>query len=508
VGIAYREMHATSAPVAGAAPSGRLAAGSWLRIITTNDFHGALEPRRDSSGVSRGGAAWMSREIARARGECRLPNCRSILVDGGDLFQGTPASNFAFGRPVVELFNRLGYAATALGNHEFDWGQDTLRARMRDAAFPILGANVLDREGRDVPWIPDDTVVDVAGLRVGIVGVADVATPKTTRAANVADLQFADPAPVIDAHARALRARGAQAVVVVVHMGAFCDRPAGTCTGEVVEMARRLTERVDAIVSGHTHSAVSMRVNGVPIVQARTRGTTVGVVDLPLDGAAEPVVELRDVIAEGAPPDAGVDSLVRRATGSLADRMQRPIVEIAERLGTGINDGLGNLIADAQRAAGHADVAVMNAGGVRAPLDAGMATYGALFEVQPFANMLVRLSVGGRELREYLERIVARERLNAHVSGVVVHYDPRRPAGSRIIDVKFADGRSLEDGTRYTLVMSDFLAAGGDGLSLSAGATGVEDLKRVDLDALIDYLRSQPSPVRGPRDQRLIPIAP
>src|SRR5437763_16228921 len=130
----------------------------FLRIIATNDFHGALEPRPDASGVTRGGAAYVAAAIDRARDEC-VPRCEVLLLDAGDLFQGTPASNLSFGRPVVEYYNRMGYAASALGNHEFDWGVDTLRARMRQAKFAILGANVRYIDGRDVSWIPNDPIL-------------------------------------------------------------------------------------------------------------------------------------------------------------------------------------------------------------------------------------------------------------------------------------------------------------------------------------------------------------
>lgn len=485
--------------------SAHLAQGRWLRILATNDFHGALEPRRDASGTLRGGALALAREMAKARAECSAPACNTIVLDGGDEFQGTPASNFAFGRPVVALFNRLGYTAAALGNHEFDWGLDTLRARMRDAHYPILGANVLDSTGADVPWIPNDTLVWAGGVPVGIIGLATVATPSTTRASNVAALRFVAPAPVVDAHARALRARGARVIVVVAHAGAFCDRPPDrTCAGEIVDLAQRVTERVDAIVSGHTHSPVTTVVRNTGIVQARSNGTALGILDLPLDSGVAPVVALRDVLPQTTDADPGIDSIIRAAVAPVNERMRQPITRIAERIASGIRGPMGNLIADAQRAAGQGDVAVMNAGGVRAALDSGAATYGSVFEVQPFGNVLMRVTVRGRDLRTYLERLVGRREPNAHLSGAVVTFDTARTAGSRIASIVMSDGRPLDDERAYRLILSDFLATGGDGLGVSERAISVEELGIVDIDALIAYLRAQPTPVRAPRDQRLV----
>jgi 2',3'-cyclic-nucleotide 2'-phosphodiesterase (5'-nucleotidase family) len=524
VGAAYLAMHANPAEPAGGpvrAPAARMPGaiprphptplpmppGRTLRIIATNDFHGAFEPRPDSAGVRRGGAAYLASVIAKARAECAaVTTCESVLLDGGDMFQGTAPSNRTYGATVVDLYNRLGYAAAALGNHEWDWGRDSLRARMKQARYPVLGANVQFADGRDVDWIPDDTLLTVGQYKVGVIGISTVETPRTTMAINVADLRFVAPAPIVDARARALRARGADAVVVVAHAGAFCDRaptPEPTCDGEIIELARAITEHVDAIVSGHTHSLVSTHVNNIAIVQARSHGRAVGVVDIPLGGGLTSIA-VRDVVADSVPPDAGVDTLVRRVVAAVAAEMSRPIAQIAEPLRrSGREYALGNLIADAQRAAGKADVAVMNNGGIRADLQAGQATYGSLFEIQPFGNTLYRLTVRGRALRAYLERLVGRDQPNAHVSGVNVLYAPARPSGSRITTVTMADGKPLRDDATYTLVLTNFLVAGGDGLGLAGDALQSEPLGIVDVDALVSYVRAQRQPLRYPFESRL-----
>jgi 2',3'-cyclic-nucleotide 2'-phosphodiesterase (5'-nucleotidase family) len=420
-------------------------------------------------------------------------------LDGGDEFQGTPASNLAFGRPVVMLFNRLGRAAAALGNHEFDWGQDTLRARMRDADYPILGANVTDTSGADVPWIPDHTIVTTGGVRVGVIGIATVQTPTTTRPSNVSDLRFIDPIPVVDRNARLLRQQGAQLVVVVAHAGAFCNGQPPTCEGEIVNLARGVTEKIDAIVSGHTHSAVSAVINGIPIVQSRSHGTALGVLDVSLSGAA-PVIALRDVLPDRIAPDPGIDSLVKAVIGPLQELVNRPIATTAEPMADLI---LGNFMADAFRAAGGGDVGVMNRGGVRAPLDSGTVTYGELFEVAPFGNMLVRLTLTGAGLRAWLEKAVGQRSLVARLSGVVVTYDSTRPAGDRIVSVVMNDGQPLANDRTYRFVYSDFLHANGDGLQATEGIERVEELGIVDIDALTEWVRKD-WPVRAPRDVRVI----
>ncbi len=501
------DAHATGtdAPSATSAAA-RTRPSTRLRIIGTNDFHGALEPRPDATGRRRGGAAYLATAIKRAAVGCAPPACETIILDGGDEFQGTPASNMAFGRPVVSVFNSIGLAAGALGNHEFDWGQDTLRARMRDAHYAVLGANVRYADGRDVPWIRDDTLITRGALKIGVIGIATTATPSTTKASNVADLRFLEPVPIVDGLTRNLRARGADYVVVIAHAGAFCDRDGATnCNGEIVELAKSLREPVDAIVSGHTHSLVDATVNGIPVVQARSSGTAFETVDLGPDGSRHHVA---DVLPDSLPPDPVVAAIVADAVAKVAPLVDRPIATIAtDLIREGNQYALGNLITDAFRAIGKGDVAITNNGGIRANVRAGQATYGTLFEVAPFGNVLYRVTVNGKALREYFERLVAR-RPNVHISGARLTYDSTKTSGPRLISAQLADGRAIRDEAAYTVVMTDFLATGGDGLGLASAALKSEPLNIVDLDAMIDYLRAQPQPVRPSAEPRIVAVAP
>jgi 2',3'-cyclic-nucleotide 2'-phosphodiesterase (5'-nucleotidase family) len=480
----------------------------FLRIIATNDFHGALEPRPDANGVRRGGAAYVAAAIDRARNEC-APSCETLLVDAGDLFQGTPASNLSYGRPVVDYYNRMGYAASALGNHEFDWGTDSLRARMRQAKFGIFGANVRYIDGRDVKWIPNDTIVRRGATRIGIIGVSTVTTPTTTRAANVVGLRFDDPAPIVDSIGTALRKRGANFVIVIAHAGASCGRDGATdCGGEIIDLARKITTKVDAIVSGHTHTLVNTEVKGIPIVQARSSGRAIDVLDIPLGANAGLPVrhQVRELAIDTIKPVPAIDSIVRRAVAQVAPLVDQHVATIPTTLPRqGSQYALGNLIADSQRWAAKGDVAIMNNGGIRTELRAGEATYGSLFEIQPFGNALYSLTMTGAQLRGLVEAMVARS-VNDHVSGMTIRYDPAKPTGSRVVSVTMGDGTPLSDARMYNVIVNDFIATGGEGYNASGRATASKPLNIVDLDALIDYLRSLPSPITAPAEVRIAPI--
>jgi 2',3'-cyclic-nucleotide 2'-phosphodiesterase (5'-nucleotidase family) len=516
----------TSAPVVDTAPRVRKDApqtrggrARTLRVIAINDFHGALEPRPDARGVRRGGAGPLAAAIAEARAGCRPPACTSVLLDAGDEFQGTPASNLVYGRPVVALYRALGVDASALGNHEFDWGVDTLRARIREVPYAVLGANVRTTDGQRLPWLRDDTLIVRNGVRIGVVGVADPATPRTTSVLNLRGLRFDPPAPAIDARARALRARGADVVLVTAHIGGFCDADRDNdpgaggaasgpaeCSGEIFDLARELTEPIAAIVSGHTHSRVATVVNGIPIVQSRSSGRGLAWVDVPLDRAGPGTPVFREVVADSAGPvPPAVAAIVRRAASDVEAQVSRQVATLADALPREPDEqyALGNLIADAQRAAGRGDVAIVNNGGIRTGLQAGPLTFGALFEAQPFGNKLYRLTVSGSDLKAYLPSLVSRNRPRWHVSGLLLTYDSTRTGADRLRSATLADGSAIAADRRYVVILPDFLVAGGDGMQLAARAASTEPTTVVDRDALAAYLGALPQPVRPPTEERI-----
>ena len=480
------------------------AAPARLRIIATNDFHGALEPRR-IGGARRGGAAALAATIARAESECVAPACEWILVDAGDEFQGTLASNLAFGRPISEIFNHLGYAAAALGNHEFDWGQDTLRARMRDERYGVLAANVRYANGRDVPWIRDDTLIARGPFRIGVIGLLTRETRTSAKASVIQGLRFDDPAPIVDSLAADLRGRGANTVIVVAHMGGFCEQEGtSNCRGEIFDMVRALKQPIDVVIAGHTHSLVNAALNGVPIVQAMSSGIAIDVVDIPFDRASIPARhEVRPVYTDSVVPDVLVAQRAAAAEAAVADKASTVIATSAQELRQNDDSPLGDLVADAMRAAGRADFGVMNHGGVRAPLHAGIVRYSDVFEISPFGNVLCKITAKGADMRRYFEKIVGGRNPNAWVSGVRIVYDSARSAGSRITSLTLADGRPFDDSATYSVVINDFMLTGGSGLAFPGQPIASEPIDVTDLDALIAYLKSLPQPVSVKAEARI-----
>jgi 5'-nucleotidase len=266
-----------------------------------------------------------------------------------------------------------------------------------------------------------------------------------------------------------------------------------------------VTHRPDLMVGGHTHRPVRTRANGIAIMESGAYGQLYSVADLRRVGPDSVHAWLRGPQtpwADLVEPDSAAAALVARYAAEIATRVNAVVAEIAEPLERrGREYGLGRLIADAQREAARAQVAIMNNGGIRSALPAGPVTWGQLQQVQPFANELVRLTLTGRHLRAALEQGVAGRGI--HVSGVVLDVDTTRAAGSRIVRLALADGTAVSDDGHYVVAVSDFLAERGDGLLALGEAVSRQDLGLVDLDILIEHLRGLPQPVRAPAEPRI-----
>ena len=475
-----------------------------LRILATNDLHGQLDPRVWSWSNNRpvGGLAVLKTEMD------SLTNCGCpvIKVDAGDEFQGTLGSNIMFGRPVVQALDRMGIQAAVTGNHDFDWGIDTLRHRITESTYPWLASNIVDSAtGRIPAWLKGWTMLQAGPRKVAVVGYAHPGTPGMTFKAAVAGLRFlGGPAPVRAAIAEA-RAAGADLVVLVAHYGGDCK---DTCTGDLFALVDSLGPgAVDAVIGGHSHwSVLGTSRTGVPVLQGGSSGRAIARIDLvkTVVGAREVHASLDTAWADVIRPDRGVDSALARyrpAVDSLAHRQVATIELPLTRHGD--EYALGRLIADAYQNALRTDFAIMNNGGIRRDLPAGPLDYGTAYELMPFGNRLVKVTLPGRAVKELLEAVLADGRVDIHVAGMTVRWDSTSAPGHRVKEVKLVDGHKIDDGHQYTMTVPDFLAQGGEEFAVLARYPQ-DPIGVLDLDAFLGYLRRLPSPVKAPADPRFV----
>jgi 5'-nucleotidase len=502
-----------------------------LTILGTNDVHGALERLPIFAGF-----------VANARAARAADGGGVIVVDGGDMVQGTLESNLGEGADLVRAYNQIGYAAAAVGNHEFDFGpagplatpasaaddpRGALLARAAEARFPFVSANLLDtKTGAPVRWpnVPASALIEVAGVRVGIVGASTESTPYTTMAANFAGLAISPTAAAIADEARRLRAQGARVIVVAAHIGGRCQRfedPDDLSSCDRDEELFRVLEglppgAVDVFVGGHTHQAMAHRVAGVAVIESYASGRAFGRVDLevaPDGGVASvkihrphvmcgesdrpvPVAACRPGDYEGRPvvPEPAVQRIVDEA-------LARAAVQRSEKLGVKLlgpvtrsysqESAVGNWISDLMLAAQpDAQVSLTNGGGLRADLPPGELEYGELYEAVPFDNRFAIVAMKGADLRTLVATNLTRGGAILSWGGLAAK---ARCKGDRL-DVKITiRGKSLADAVTYKVATSDFLASGGDGLigrlKLPEGSVKMTDVNI--RDGIADVLRKR-----------------
>lgn len=531
-------------------------------VAATTDFHGYLEgrsSRRDGKTVRTGSLPLLAGYIdalRAAHGE------RLLVIDGGDQWQGTLASNLDEGETVTRAFSAMGMNATALGNHDFDFGPlgekgaptspsddpvGALRRNVSLANFPFLCTNITLREtGLPPQWCEPSLLVQTGDATIGILGVSTEDTPALTQPLNVAHLVFRDAAEAIVERSRELRQRGADAIIVAAHIGNICESTSDPmaaseqCDPEapLVRLAERLPRgTVSLIAGGHTHNVSRHFVNGIALIQAPNHGQGLAVADLWVDPASNQTrVELRphlriceSVADDGrcAPEDepgtapvvdgqtvtasAEVRSIVAPAIESARARQQEPLgitlAAPAEVSRTG-ESSLANLVTRAMLAAApEAEVAMMNSGGLRATLDQGELLFGDIYRTFPFDNSLTLLEVTGEQLLAIIRQAMIDEPYGImHFGGVSVTIDADTGALIRVTD---SSGNAIDPTRTYDLVTIDFLASGGDGFADlvtaidPAGIRLTGDLLR---DVMIRDLsrRSEAGPVTPPTTGWLI----
>lgn len=542
-----------------------------VQLLSFNDLHGNLEPPTGSSGrvtevqpdgttktIDAGGIQYLATHLR----EARKGNRYSITAAGGDMVGASPLLSGLFhDEPTIEALNKLDLDVTSVGNHEFDEGAKEL-ARMQNggchptegcytdeefegADFPYLAANVLD-EKTGKPILKPYWVWKQKGVKVGFIGVTLEGTPDIVSAEGVKGLAFKDEVETINKYAKELQRQGVNSIVALVHEGGFpasssynydCDSPgAGDgISGPIADIAKNVTPQVDALVTGHTHAAYVCTIPdpaGKPrmVTSASSFGrlytdTTLTYDRATGDIARTAVKSANHVVTRDVPKAPDMTRLIDRWSTLAAPIGNRAIGYISGDIDRGGTESpLGDLIADAQLAYGktqdpETDLALMNPGGIRAPLTYaasggegdGVVTYAEGFTVQPFANTVNLKDYTGAQLIQVLKEQVsgpneAAPKILQISSGLTYTLDLTKTGADRVVtDSIRLDGAPIDENATYRVASNSFLAGGGDGFpTLNEGTN--ELVGADDLTALEQYLTANSSaadPIEPPAADRI-----
>jgi 5'-nucleotidase / UDP-sugar diphosphatase len=436
-------------------------------VLHTNDLHGQVMPRLatwikdrepppDSGGLARVAAA-----IQGARREAEARGAIVFTVDAGDWFQGTPEGGLDRGRAFLSAMNQIDYDAMAVGNHEFDHGLEVLVELLAAVKPPALLANATPVEGDYLAGTQPYVIIERGGLKVAIVGFCALSTPSMSHP-SARQLVWRRPAGVLARLRRELEGQ-VDWVLPLTHIGVGDDR----------DLARAHPD-LPLIVGGHSHSLLrrGVREGETLIVQAGGKGSVVGRVDLWLDPDTKAVLESRASLIEllDEPPTRDRVTAVEAACEAMLERSEVEMARVVGRLSAELPRGFdpfttapsGNLVTDAMRAHTGADVAIQNRGGLRTNLAEGEVTYRELFQLLPFENHLVTVTLTGDELIELMRGSVeGRGGRGLEFSGMLIELEREegRPTLARVL----VAGKPVKSSRDYTVTANSFIADGGGG---------------------------------------------
>jgi len=424
-----------------------------IRILYLNDFHGFAEPYKPfGSDENLGGIAYLSAKLNSLRNERD-----SLLLSAGDMIQGNNWANLSQGESVIELINAMKFDAMVLGNHEFDFGQDVLKKLISEAKFPVLGSNV-----ENLDLVKPYVIKEIAGVKIGIIGVVTDDTPVTTHPRNVAGLTFISPEDSAQKYIKELKGR-TDIIVVLSHIGYSADR-----------LLPERAEGIDVIVGGHSHTKVLSPtiINKTIVLQAWEHAKALGVLDLTIaDGRIEKYEgHLEEIRPELGKDDKNITAIVEKYQKKVDTVLNETVGEAEADLdGENVRKretNLGDFIADIIREESGSDIALINGGGIRASIRKGEIKEKHVYTVLPFDNYIVAVKLSGRQIREALEHGVSAIEEGAgrfpQVSGLSFTYSRAEKPGSRVKEILIA-GNLIDLNKEYSVATNDFLAAGGDG---------------------------------------------
>ncbi|MEN3346901.1 MAG: 5-nucleotidase [Bradyrhizobium sp.] len=523
-----------------------------LRILAINDFHGYLRPPpggiriTDPADATKkimvpaGGAERMASAVK----ALREGHSNNIFVAAGDLIGASPFLSAMFhDEPTIESLSMMGLAISSVGNHEFDEGKDEL-LRMQNggchpldkcqgphpftgAKFRYLAASTIDK-ATGKPVFPPYEIKEFEGIPVAFIGLTLKNTPNLVSPAGVASLEFRDEADTVNALIPELKAKGVEAIVVLIHEGGFPTGDYNACpgiSGPIVDIVKKLDKAVDVVISGHTHQAYICEIDGRLVTSGDKYGTLVTAIDLKLDPKTRDVISAKadnTIVKIGTyhrdPEQSALLEAYDRLAAPIANRAAGAVTETLSRTPNDSGESvLGDIVADAQLAAtgaepnGGAVIAFTNPGGVRTDIvkrEDGAVTYADIFASQPFRNQLVTMTLTGRQLKDMLEQQWAdpkRPRPLQVSKGFAYAWDASKGDGERIVAARMSlDGRPIDPAASYRVTVNNYLAEGGDGFTVFKDGEA-EQFGIYDVDALYAYFKanSPVGPTAGKRIERI-----
>ena len=511
-----------------------------LHLIWTNDMHGHIAPEpakfmNPAFPPPLGGGASAANYIKEVRAKAAAAGEEVLLVDVGDMFQGTPIGNKTKGEAVIKYYNAIGYEFAVPGNHDFDMGRENTERLARMSEFPWIAANLIEREtGEAVEWVQPTLMLEFQGVKIGVVGIITPGTAVMSFPEHIEGLEFLEMPGTVSKYRDKLREEGADIIFLAIHEGLPFDpkegwkKIAGATETEtdqeqqgtfgsnhsyggmnLMELVNEVPG-IDFAVGGHTHRGYNEPwidpVNHTMCFESYGNGSSLGHAVLLIDRKTKTLLgyegshdrgTLITLFEDEIWPDEEITELIRPYHEQAEAEMRKVIGSSAISMVRGGPTSLVCvMVADAIREYFNADFSFQNNGGVRANISQGDLTTRDVFSVVPFGNELVEVRMSGRIVRRVIERKLAGSSGGIILSGVKMEYDSLRPDYDRIVTLEIA-GEPWDPERIYKVAVTTFLMEGNSGLEFlttiphqDITPTGIKTS-----DALEHYI-TQNSPIR------------
>ncbi len=438
-----------------------------LVVLHVNDMHGQLLPRKSGDSVS-GGMAGLSQVVEAVRAEVGVENV--LLLDAGDWFQGTPEGASDGGLQVIRAMECLGFDATTLGNHDFDYGIENLLRLIETTSIPVIASNVTESSGRIEKVVVQDHIIERGGFKVGLIGILTPDAPNIIAPAVGKTLSVTPLASAVTAARDRLREAGADLMVVLSHSGVELERP---LAGEV--------DGIDLIVGGHSHTLVDPPwrepVHGTVVAQVGAKTRHVGRIEFTRNGQeTEVIASVVPVPAVEVATDDRLKTLIATVEAVVGEKMNRKVGKSPVALHRGghkesgaVSTALGRWICESMAEAANVPVSFHNHGGIRDDLPEGEILYRDLFEISPFGNRVTVVTLTGKQLKQLVSKSLTTEGRGVDFHGVQVKVAVA-DGGPIEVERILLQGAPVSDDDRLRIATNDYLATGGDGWDLLASA--------------------------------------
>lgn len=474
-----------------------------IYVLSFNDFHSMIYHSKTCGEVP-GMVFFMNAILSEIK---KLGNDNVILVSGGDNYQGTIVSFDTKGAPISDMFRELGVVFSAVGNHDFDWGQKCFDKWEKDGSLSYLAANIFDKKTRESPpWADPYKMIKIRGIKIAFISLSTLETEVTSSSKDLEGLKIAEPWVSAQYWVDYLKANKDKngvpdVIVALTHIPSTQDKITGKIMGDEINNFCLKTKGIDVVISGHSHETVCGKINGVLIIQAECYGKKYGIIKIDIDDKTKKLNKIEAKVCS-------VPTNVKILPENTGEKILAKYSDIEKKYSKVIGksatvlpydrmniNALGIYIAKLMAEFTSSQIAFMQGGGIRGGLEKEDITVGDIFRILPFTDPLVSMKLSGKTIKSLVEHGLGTCRENKlgclQFYGMKVVFDHSKPVGKRVTSMILNNGQKIEMDKYYSVCANNFIFPGGDDYKFD-GAINVKIYDGLFVrDILIDRIKKE-----------------